>query len=384
MAHDLKIHLPCLSAAGENEQEQQFIALESVKEATESRNEHLLAEVCPLVLEHLWSLDDKKFLRNKLAIVQAKNIGTYSDYSQVELGLGLIKHNMGCLKITGCGHVFCAVPLLYMFVTSSFRCPVCRFGNSARVDMSQKPPPNLPQGVWETLSVLSKLTAQREIREQLDTMNNNLEEITQESFMDIYAMIPWQMAVSVYRQADAAPGDTPHACVHMKMRQETAQIQGTDILFSSGTLSRAPKPFYAQRPFYDLVCPLHHLNPTLLKTGHRGPTRLLANLLRECECFFTEIFVDCDTTRHVLYQSKKTFSPVQNGSTTQQTKHKLSSSPTATGICHFEYDKCFYSRHLLLRGINYTVPEHILRNFVLDISRPTLMALTEAANAVPP
>jgi len=236
MAHDLQIHLPCLRAAGENEHEQQFIALESVKQATESRNEHLMAEVCPLVLEHLWSLDDKTFLRNKLAIVQAKNIGTHSDYSQVELGLGLIKHNMGCLKITGCGHVFCAVPLLYMFVTSSFRCPVCRFGNSARVDMSQKRPRNLPQGVWQTLSVLSKLAAQREICEQLDTMNSNLEEITQQSFMDIYAMIPWQMVISVYRQADAAPGDIPHACVHMNLRQEIAQIQGPYILFTSGAL----------------------------------------------------------------------------------------------------------------------------------------------------
>jgi len=267
MAHDLQIHLPCLSAAGENEHEQQFIALESVKQATESRNEHLLAEVCPLVLEHLWSLDDKKFLRNKLAIVQAKNIGTHSDYSQVELGLGLIKHNMGCLKITGCGHVFCAVPLLYMFVTSSFRCPVCRFGNSARVDMSQKRPPNMPQGVWQTLSVLSKLAAQREICEELDTMNSNLQEITQQSFMGIYAMIPWQMAVSVYRQADAAPGDVPHACVHMNMRQEIEQIQGTDVLFTSGTL------FCAFRKLY-LIVPVESENSCFDALDSTAHTRL--------------------------------------------------------------------------------------------------------------
>ena len=57
-------------------------------------------------------------------------------------------------------------------------------------------------------------------------------------------MIPWQMVVSVYRQADAAPGDTPHACVHLNMRQEVAQIQGTDVLFTSGTLFCAFQKLY--------------------------------------------------------------------------------------------------------------------------------------------
>ena len=106
-------------------------------------------------------------------------------------------------------------------------------------------------------------------------------------------------------------------------------------------------------------------------TGHWGPTRWLSSVLRDCECFFTEIFVDCDTTRHILYQSEKSFFPRRNKSKQVQLSQDLHSSVATTGTCRFEYDKCSYSQQLVLRDVNYRVSENMLHRFVLNISRPS-------------
>ena len=105
--------------------------------------------------------------------------------------------------------------------------------------------------------------------------------------------------------------------------------------------------------------------------GHRGATRWLSSVLRDCECFFTEIFVDCDTTRHILYQSEKSFLPPRNKTRLVQLSQDLQSSAATAGTCRFEYDLCSYSQQLVLRDVNYKVSETMLRRFVLNISRPS-------------
>ena len=85
-----------------------------------------------------------------------------------------------------------------------------------------------------------------------------------------------------------------------------------------------------------------HWNNHCCERARKG--RLLSKQIRECECFFTEIFVDCDTTRHILYQSDKSFVPIHKKKRTQQTRQKLANSPSTSGICHFEYDTYFYGR----------------------------------------
>jgi len=98
----------------------------------------------------------------------------------------------------------------------------------------------MPKGIWQALGILSKLVKQQDIQEQMESENNTLAAITQQSFMDIYTMIPWQMVVSVYKRVNLTPGDIPHACVHMNMRQEIANMQGQNILFTSGMTRLLP------------------------------------------------------------------------------------------------------------------------------------------------
>jgi len=229
-----QLTLPCLTTENADVLVQQSAVLEFVPRATATQNAHLLLERCPLVLEYLWSHNDETFLKNKLAILRDKSIGTQEDWSNVELALNMLPQESGCLKIQGCGHVFCAIPLLYMLATSCFRCPVCRFGNRNFMDMSARTPCNMPKGAWVALGIMSKLVKQHEMQELAEHENDALAAIAQHSFMDIFSMIPWQMTVSVYKRANLAPGDIPHACVHMNMRQENAHVQGQDMLFSSG------------------------------------------------------------------------------------------------------------------------------------------------------
>jgi len=115
-----QLTLPCLTTENADVLLQQSVVLEFVPRATAIQNAHLLLERCPLVLEYLWSHNDEKFLKSKLAILQDKSIGTQGDWSSVELALNMLPQESGCLKIQGCGHVFCAIPLLYMLATSCF------------------------------------------------------------------------------------------------------------------------------------------------------------------------------------------------------------------------------------------------------------------------
>jgi len=108
------------------------------------------------------------------------------------------------------------------------------------MEMSARTPCNMPKGAWVALGILSKLVKQHEMQELAENKNNTLATIAQHSFMDIYSMIPWQMIVSVYKRVHLAPGDIPHACVHMNMRQEIAHMQDQDMFFSSGLVCLNP------------------------------------------------------------------------------------------------------------------------------------------------
>jgi len=212
------------------------VLLRFIAQTSSAQNSNLQHELCPLVIEPLWSHDDHKFLASKLAMFKDCYVGSSADRREVHAALALMPTDIGCLQISGCGHVFCAVPLLYLFATSSFRCPVCRFGSNTKIDMSGPSPAHMPSGVWTALNVMAKLAGVQESRDQIHDTAHTIDLFTLNSFLDVYTTVPWQMVVSVYKQADASVGDIPYACVNMNMRHERASAHDGHISFSSGTV----------------------------------------------------------------------------------------------------------------------------------------------------
>jgi len=205
----------------------------NMQEGNVVRNE---AEQCPLVMDDLWSNDDQKFLTDKLHILVAGASASEEECATALEYIAGVK-NMGCMKIKGCGHGFCAIPLLYAFMTSCFKCPVCRFGNKATIDIAAKKPYNMPNAAWESLCILSRLSSLCDKKERIANENVAIMEVAQESLQDLYTIIPWKMVFSVYKKNDAATGDIPFAIVSTDMCFERGSINfiGSNVEFSSGT-----------------------------------------------------------------------------------------------------------------------------------------------------
>ena len=229
--------LTCVATGGNTPaQAVETISLRFIAQTSGAQHCSLQKELCPLVIEPLWSHDDHKFLANKLTMFKDSCVGSSVDWREAQVAMAHMPASIGCLQISGCGHVFCAAPLLYLFATSSFRCPVCRFGNNAKIDMSGPSPVHMPAGVWTALSIMSKLAGVQQSREQIHDTAHAVDVFALNSFLDLYATIPWQMVVSVYRRANASVGDIPYACVHMNMRHERAVAHDGHVSFSSGTV----------------------------------------------------------------------------------------------------------------------------------------------------
>jgi hypothetical protein len=193
-------------------------------------------EQCPLVMHDLWSNNDQEFLTDKLHILVGAASASEDECATAQKHIDSVK-NMGCMQIKGCGHRFCAVPLLYTFMTSCFKCPVCRFGNKATIDISAKKPNNMPNAAWQCLCILSKLSSICVKKERIAIENMEIMEVAQDSLQDLYTMIPWKMVFSAYKKTDAKTGDIPFATVSTKMSWERGSINfvDTNVEFSSGT-----------------------------------------------------------------------------------------------------------------------------------------------------
>ena len=365
--------LTCVATGGNTPaQAGDAILLRFIAQPSSAQDCNLQKELCPLVIEPLWSHDDHKFLANKLTMFKDSCVGSSVDWREAQVAMAHMPASIGCLQISGCGHVFCAAPLLYLFATSSFRCPVCRFGNNAKIDMSGPSPVHMPAGVWTALSIMSKLAGVQQSREQIHDTAHAVDVFALNSFLDLYATIPWQMVVSVYRRANASVGDIPYACVHMNMRHERASAHDSHVSFSAGTV-HACCTLLAFVNGHRCACMLHHAgvcngHRCACMAGHRGPARRLSKLLRECQCFFVEIFVDNNTSRHILYQSTKSSFCQHDPLHTNATTRALTNNIGAVGSCQLIYELCSYDHQAPLRGVLYRVPETQLRAFVVDMS----------------
>jgi len=88
--------------------------------------------------------------------------------------------------------------------------------------------------------------------------------------------------------------------------------------------------------------------------------------MRKSGSFFVEVFVDLETTRHILFQSgKMRYNDVPTSTTRTQ---KCLHTPDTIGECAISFEKCQYDNNNLLKRIDYIVLEQKLRSFFIGIS----------------
>ena len=119
---------------------------------------------CVLTLSSCWEHDDASFLTSKIQLLEedARAVATKLLHTETWKTLQDLVQKMqavGCLSVTGCCHKFSGLPLLYIFMTTGFKCLICRYGNNATINITAPPSNHLCANVWEAMCVLCKWCA---------------------------------------------------------------------------------------------------------------------------------------------------------------------------------------------------------------------------------
>jgi len=121
---------------------------------------------CALMMQSVVDCDNQEFLQERIDNARHTNMTKKSALrAQISLMLDAIQKDLddmqmksvpSCIRIASCGHIFSAVPLLYEFMTSGFKCPLCRHGSGQIIDHAAQTvsPSNMQADLWHILCVL--------------------------------------------------------------------------------------------------------------------------------------------------------------------------------------------------------------------------------------
>jgi len=107
--------------------------------------------------------------------------------------------------------------------------------------------------------------------------------------------------------------------------------------------------------------------------------------MRRSGSFFIDLFIDFETDRHIVFQSKRMQNPTQQNSTQKRRKtsktSQVSTAITNTivnttasrtgdslGECTLVYEHNAYEPKMLLKSVSYTVQENTLRASIINFS----------------
>jgi len=124
---------------------------------------------------------------------------------------------VGCLSITGCGHKFSGLPLLYICMTTGFKCPICRYGSNAEIDITAPPPDHLCAKVWEAMCVLCNVMLVRDRLERQEQERFAAMQAARQSISVIYVSLPWMLRFVLYKDPNPGMSSVPFAQIPIKM-----------------------------------------------------------------------------------------------------------------------------------------------------------------------
>ena len=300
-------------------------------------------EPCALTMGNCWDHDDKTFFREHIvrleADVFAKATKLLALASWKKLpGMVDELEDIGCLRVAGCGHKFSGTPLLYTMMTNGFKCPICRYGGSAKINLGEMVEGDFPPGLWDVLCVLCTVVRRRDIIERNHQAHFSTLQLARQTITTVYRTMPWIVRFVLYNEASPAMHSIPFAQIPLKMEMDRTALEARQGIWPD-----------------DIV----------LNARARGSSaRQLSAQIRDSGSYFVEIIVDMETVRHVVFQSakmhyKKSTSTVR----AQQCFH----TEETIGDCAVHFEKCQYRNEHFVQNVTYTVPETQLRALIIGI-----------------
>jgi len=183
---------------------------------------------CALTMSSPWNHDDREFFNENirrlvqqfalagLLFVQGQN--ERNRWGDLCAAVGSLP-NIGCVSICGCGHSFCAVPLIYTFMTSGFKCPICRFGGNQAVDLYAECPENFASATWECLCVLAHFSRKLDVhlRQVEENTLHSQVQLINNTFSTIYYKMPWVMRFMLYDEVTPDKHSRPFKAIYTRM-----------------------------------------------------------------------------------------------------------------------------------------------------------------------
>jgi len=177
---------------------------------------------CVLTLSSCWEHDDASFLTSKIQLLEedARAVATKLLHTETWKTLPDLVQKMravGCLSVTACGHRFSGLPLLYICMTTGFKCPVCRYGNNAEIDITAAPPDHLCANVWEAMCVLCNVVRKRDRLEKLELERFTAMMMARQTISVVYLSLPWMLRFVLYKDPNPGMASAPFAQIPIKM-----------------------------------------------------------------------------------------------------------------------------------------------------------------------
>jgi len=177
---------------------------------------------CALTLASCWEHDDREFMRNKILLLTSDVFAVGTNLMRTESWKNIPASIMrmrdtGCLCVMGCGHKFSGVPLLYTFMTMGFKCPICRFGGNATIDIEAPPPPSLCAETWKVMCYLANVVRKRDKLEKYNEERRLAMQMSRQNISLIYQSMPWFIVFALYKENKPTMSSTPYAHILIRM-----------------------------------------------------------------------------------------------------------------------------------------------------------------------
>lgn len=208
--------------------------------------------VCPLTLYDAAECDSAAFLQEMMLLAEAA--GTWRSVrarALLDTHAARWPARLPPVRIEACGHVFAALPLLYLVMDGGFRCPMCRGGSHGAVSLQRAALPWLPPGLWELLCLLctearrrTAQAAQAEDEAVAREMQAAAPAARALLFSEVLQELSIRAIFSIYRSGahGAAARDSPISVMVLDMQLRPRGAASATVVFESGTSRHVSRP----------------------------------------------------------------------------------------------------------------------------------------------
>jgi len=182
---------------------------------------------CVLTLSSCWHHDDSKFIHSKVQMLEKDTYAVATKLMETESWTNLLKiikntREVGCLRVVGCGHQFSGLPLLYAFMATGFKCPICRFGGNAEIDITAPAPSTMCPNVWTTMCLLANVVRKRDLLEKINEERILSGQVSRQAIAVVYQSMPWVILFVLYKESTPTMASTPYAQIPIRMTVDTS------------------------------------------------------------------------------------------------------------------------------------------------------------------